>query len=591
MKLKVTKAKLYIALFVLLSGLLFLGYRYWEQREALENASERADQLQSQARIKEIAELDFQRAGRVKVNVLDLDDDKMVEQPTRISYSLLAPAAVVEDTDIRGYLYGSSNYPFNQATSYHMRVGRRYSDHRGEYELKRSLIRWTLPPLPKDARVVSASVSFWVEEYYGASPLARSDAPILLHLYLYPLSPDWGPGQGGINKDSFSPAAPGEVSWTEARTEERQWPAPGVLALDLETPTQKYEDEPLAIGTIEQGSSWLTVSSESLAEYLQRSFDETGTMNLLLKLDDQEEDRWGTETAFFTSNFGGDKDVASKRPRLDFEVEVDVPAISVEEEFILESGMENILPVLKHPGRSGLLSVEITPDDEGIPPEIWIRGGKKGGAPQDDWIRYNQPLEIQWDWSQVKLSTAFNRLSWDEPFSINILETWVEPGPREAQLPEMILVAPSGKTHKVEGQAMPDLSYLIEFRPQELGLWRYGWSFRPRLTHPIGSHRAEGFFYVDIPNDGSGAQRLEQYADHVITSLRAGEVTDRALQWQVNSFIRQAVRFAQLGPLEQQTSERLIGEVRQVLAERDKAKSNRSRLERLVQRVKQALVF
>ncbi len=379
---------------------------------------------------------------------------------------------------------------------------------------------------------------------------------------------DWAAGNGGINNDDFSHAAEGEASWTEARTGEVPWRSAGGLTPNITKPASRYVGLPLAVGTISRDNSALTVGGARLLSYLQQSQRAGLGFDLLLKLEDEEENRWGTELAILSSNFGDHEDIASKRPRLDFEVELRAPGVRLEEEFVLETGMDYVLPPVHHRGRTVLLSAEIAPDGPGVPPAIFLRGGEAGRSPEEvNWQVFDQPVVRQWQWSQFKLSNAHNRLPWGEPFSVSLSETWVQPGPREQQLPEMVLIAPSGKRYRVEGRAPPGLEYLVEFQPDELGLWRYGWSFRPTPERPLGGHQGEGVFYVDTHFGNCEGEKLEEFANYIISSLSSHGYTDPSVQVNVNGFVRWVARYAEKGPLEKQTSERLLNEVKEALVD------------------------
>jgi hypothetical protein len=534
--------------------------------------------------VEQLSRLEIMRTGRIKLQVVNMDDGRMAGKVSRLRYSLHSPKIKVEDADIRGFVDGNTKYSFNQGTAYHMRVGRRYNgEYKGEFELKRSLIRWSLPKLSRNVRVLSAAMTFWIEAYPSGSPLAKSINYKPLHLYLYPISEDWNAGEGGINRDSFSAPAPGEVSWTAARTGERLWTVPGVLDPGVRIGSGPL---PLAMGTITQAGGPVTISGENLLPYLQRCLNTGRTFDLLLKLDDAEEDQWGTETAILTSNFGNERDIVSKRPRLDFDIEIDRPAISLEKDFVLESGMQYELPIMKHKGRRILLAAEVLSAAPGVIPEIWIRGGTLDDPQASEWTPLTFPLERRWDWSQIKLSAAPNRLQLGELFSIQLLETWVQPGPREKQVPEMILIAPSGKLYTSQGRFVAPLSYRIDFQPNELGLWRYGWTFTPIKNSPDGtppgSHQGEGFFFLDRSISDSTEDKFRGEAKKLISTLQNKKFTEPADQVQFNSFLRSAASYARRGEAERRTGERLIREMRDALPIRFRDLSGETTSERLV---------
>ena len=71
-----------------------------------------------------------------------------------VTYRIASEKYPVTDTEIRGLLDGTVKHHYNQGTAYHMRLGRRYSgSFDGQFELKRALVRWPLPPLAEGGRV------------------------------------------------------------------------------------------------------------------------------------------------------------------------------------------------------------------------------------------------------------------------------------------------------------------------------------------------------------------------------------------------------------------------------------------------------
>ncbi len=550
---------------------LFAGLVIASSAAGCDRIEERLDlrpkQRQSPERIAEIAALRLQREGRLRMTAVALDDRSPSTGSTRLSYKLYAPWAHVEDTDIRGFLDGTMKYPFNQGTSYHMRVGRRYGGPRdGRFELKRSLVRWVLPELPADARVTSAGVTVWIESFLSDSPLRLQREKFLpLHLYLYPVREEWGAGKGGIRQDDFSRAAPGEASWTDARAEELAWTAPGALTPDAEGPGNRYLVPALAVGVLAEDDAALGLKGGAVAEYLQEVYEAGSTFSVLLKLEDDEEDRWGTELAILSSNFGSERDAYSKRPRLEFELEVPGRARASELAYALEAGTEHVAPPLRHAGGTVVISLDLEEGD-GIPPALFIRGGEAGQAPVDvAWEPYRYPLVREWDWSQVKLAAPAQRLGWGDTLRFDLQETWVRPGPPEKQVPEMVLVSPSGRQMRVLARPESEFWYRFEFLPDEFGLWRYGWSFRPTRTRPLGSHEGEGVFYVGIPGGPTAGQRLEQLAEHLIASLEEVEFKDPVVQNNIGGFTRWAAAFRLKGPEEKQAADRLLELVHEAL--------------------------
>ena len=547
-----------------LSCVLLLGTSGCERVK--ERLKIRPKQEQTAERVAEILGLDVQREGRLTIEAIAIDGQATPRKSTRIRYSLSSPAAAVEDTDIRGYLDGTTKHPFNQGTAYHMRVGRRYGGPRdGRYELKRSLVRWRLPELPSNARLISAEVTFWVEGFLSDSPLGDEELFRTLHLYLYPVSENWEAGLGGRRQNDFSPAAPGEAWWNEARFGELAWPAPGALEPATGKQRRGYRDLPVGVGAIVRSDTALTIGGDRLLGYLRDSYGRQAELSLLLKLEDEEEDRVGTELAFLASNFGDVNDARSKRPRLDIEIEIPYAAQTLIDDFVVEAGTEYLTRVLTHSGQTVLLSAAIS-QGEGIAPGLFVRGGSsEDSIDETEWEVLANPIVRRWDWSQFRIASPLRIVSWGDSIKLALHETWVWPGPREKQLPELLAIAPSGRVHRVSARATPELDYVMVFEPDEFGLWRYGWSFRPTPTRLPGNHQGEGVFFVGIAEGDGEAAKLEELAAYIIENVRRLGYQDAVLQGKVNVFVRWAVRYGRKGPEEKATSERLLTAVREAL--------------------------
>jgi hypothetical protein len=451
-------------------------------------------------------------------------------------------------------------YAFNQATAYHMRLGRRYHGAvDGETELKRSLVRWHLPEVPAGSRVVAARMGVWVEEFSIDSPLADGRQSLPLHVYAYALSTDWEPGQGGVGRDSFSDAAPGESSWIDARTGSLPWPAPGALSSD--------NPGPLAVAPVDGGGSEIVFASGALSMFLERCLAEGRTFDVLMKLADEEEDRWGTEIALLSSEFGIDGDAFPKRPWLEFDIEIPATIPSVEHEFVVEAGGEVVFPAIDHPSDQAFLAAEVSESElSDAPAALWYRGGA-GEVILEDWTPLVHPVRRPAGWSQVKITPIAHRIPLGAPFSVSLLETWINPGPREEQTPELVAVGPSGAVVRVRGVTSPDFRYTMEFRPNEPGIWRYGWSFLPRWQGPPGSNQGEGFFYVTPPTS-TGTDVLRSYSDELIESFRGRASADAAAQYRLNAFIRWIARARSADESMAELSEREISRVREASPDR-----------------------
>ena len=221
----------------------------------------------------------------------------------------------------------------------------------------------------------------------------------------------------------------------------------------------------------------------------------------------------------------------------------------------------------RHEGEHVMISVNIekkTRSDSGAVvagPDIYVRGGLGDEEAHGEWEPLNNPMVHRWDWSQIKISLRPYSIFLGMNFNLSLLETWVKPGPREKQRPEIVLIAPSGQVHRVEGEPSA-LHYIMTFRPYEPGLWRYGWSFLPRPQSPPNSHQGEGLFYVPTPVGEEERLALHAYADFLIQSLEHKISADEYDQYRINAFTRWAARFALRGKVEKSLSDELVRKVR-----------------------------
>lgn len=531
--------------------------------DGLQRAWKRTQQRQTDSRLALLKKLDVQRQGTVNISRIFLDHpiQGAPRQYSQVKYRLRHPASAVEDTDIRGFLDGSVKYPFNQGTSYHMRVGRRMSGpYNNVFELKRSLVRWALPEIPQAAIVSDTKLRFWIEGFSSNSPLSRSDLKSKpLHLFVYGLKSDWVAGQGGVNRDSFSQAAQGEANWNESRVGISVWDSPGALL--------PGEGRPIGMQTIIEDDGLIVITSPQLNQFLVKNIFDSQELNILLKLGDEEENRWGTEIGILSSEFGSRQDIRSKRPRLDFVLSLPYENRKQNWHFTLEAGAEDIMAVARHEGEHVMISTHFEKERHGesaitlAEPNIYVRGGRDDEEGYGEWERLDNPVIRRWDWSQIKISLRPYSISLGMNFSLSLLETWVKPGPRDKQRPELVLIAPSGQIHKVEGEPQ-GLHYIMTFRPDEPGLWRYGWSFLPRPQSPPNSHQGEGLFYVATPVGEEEGTALRAYADYLIQALAHKISADKYDQYRINAFTRWAARFAAQGKAEKSLSEQLVRQVR-----------------------------
>lgn len=523
-----------------------------------------ADPGQGEERIQSLASLDVMRTGTVRLRIVEPGPE---DDTARLDYRFSSPASPVADADIRGYLDGETKYLFNQGTSYHMRVGRRYNGgFHGELELKRSLVRWHME-LPRLDRVdvAEARIRLWAERHHTNSPLASPDAPTL-HLYAYPADQDWDAGRGGIGNDDFSAPADGEVSWEALRTGEKAWSRPGG---GLSRAATDGPDAPsaLAYTPITAVDTFVTLVGGPLRERIGELYSEgADELGVLLKLDDVEEDLRGTEMSLLSSNFGSDADLLQRRPTL--EVALRVPGRITERgwDFVLEPGASVTFPRLEAAAAQVLLDAEVT-GETGAPPVLWIRGGRDGGEEGDlAWtpLGDNPVVRSGWDWLQVKATAAPHLVTFGDPFDVSIRATWLSPGPRDAQSPELALIAPSGTVHRVRGRGVDVSGYIMEFTPRELGLWRYGWSFRPSPVYPLGAHEGEGLFFVRPPDDAAvSLARLRDFSGYLMENADSVRANREGYQTQFNNFVRWAADLEHTGsPRDSATAARLLRKVR-----------------------------
>jgi hypothetical protein len=304
---------------------------------------------------------------------------------------------------------------------------------------------------------------------------------------------------------------------------------------------------------------------------VERSYSRNRSLDLLLKLEEEEEDRFGTELGILSSQFGDDGDAFSRRPRLDLVVELSGPELIHTEGFALEPGTVHVSTVFQHRARKVLLAAETQGDGDTerflVAPAIHVRGGPSDLLPDSaEWHRLWNPVTVDWDWSQFRVSAPPSLVSWGDTFFVHLLETWVQPGPREKQTPELALIAPSGAVYRVNGRPIEGLRYVMEYRPIELGLWRYGWSFRPTPAQPLGGHEGEGVFYV-IPADGhDGLERLTEFAGRLVRWARHTHPDSPALQTNVAGFVRWAVAIRDSNAEQATAVDSLIAEVRAAVA-------------------------
>ena len=448
---------------------------------------------------KQLEKLHLKGAGEVVTKRFYLSGEAPGEALSKgvAHYHLVRPLATVEDAEIRGYIDGRIvHHDINQGTANHMRIGRRFSGTEfGEFEIKRALVRWRLDNIPQKAAVKKARAQLFAESIATVSPIVRKGHYLPLHLYMYPLAPDWVEGRGGPSHDNYTGVAKGEVTWSHARHGEKPWTVPGALEPGV---------MPLAMGLYEKDASPVTFNGPLLQEYIQQKIRAGKNLDVLFKLDDEEEDRWGTEVGFYSSEFGDIKDIPDKRPLLDLDLEIPYPVLETRHSYSLKPGEEQVWPRQTHKGAKLLLAagfdIEKESDPDAVYPDVWVRGGKGKFDPEAPWKRLSNPRTVDWDWSQFKLSGRPAESLFGSNVRFELSEYWVTA--RYLNLPFMMLLSPSGKLHEMRGQVPTGntYTYVYSFLPDEPGLWRYIWFFLPTREIRLHTHENRGLFYV-MPAD------------------------------------------------------------------------------------------
>jgi hypothetical protein len=250
---------------------------------------------------------------------------------------------------------------------------------------------------------------------------------------------------------------------------------------------------------------------------------------------------------------------------------VEVPGRDVghREPFTVESGAQHLLAPAEHRGRTVLLAADVSDADGSIPPGLFLRGGLGAPSPDSSWQPFTVPVERRWDWSQVKIVSPPWRVPLGTTVGIALREFWVLPGPRERQLPELVLVAPSGRLYRPRGRVGPGDEYQFSFQPKEPELWRYGWSFRSTPSRPPESHQGEGLFYVALQGQGNGSELegIRSWVAELKSEIRQAPRYDAAAEIKADALCRWVAAYSRAAsPADRREAERLVEEVRAALA-------------------------
>ena len=371
----------------------------------------------------------------------------------------------MEDNDLRGFLDGEFTHWWTMPTFNHVRIGRR-SDNPGygEFELFRALHRWSDITLPAGAVVSGARLSQALDQ--------GSRVPV--NVFLYPVKRDWDPGEGGIDRDSSSPPNKGEVWWREVASEGETWGLPGAGFASDDHPEADTSAMPLASSLHRPGETHLSFSSEPLTRYAEARVRDGKPLLLLQKMADYEEDMTGSETSFYSANFGSDRSVAS-RPHLFLKWSSRTETQSIRRDVFIEYGRSYILPRIALRGDEKYLAVSFAPAAEFETPTISVRGADERGP--TPWRRVALPLALpSWRWIEVRLTAAVDPVELGNGFEAELLKPWVRNGPPETQSIPWTFISPTGAIHRVEASYVGDLRWRVAFRPREPGRWRYSWS-------------------------------------------------------------------------------------------------------------------
>jgi hypothetical protein len=390
------------------------------------------------------------------------------------------------DVDLRGYLDGRFRYGWNQPLQIHVRAGRFFNSPRwGELELFRSLYRWGDLDLPRDARIEKARVWLAVEE---PPPATRE-----LTLFLYEVTPEFVAGEGGTQRDNFSPPKKGEVWWGERAHEIDDWGLPGVGFASDDHPLADTGAQALAEARWDRPHEEVVFESRALAEYVQRRVRQGRPVQFLLKVSDAEEDTRGT-TIILRS---GEVDTArnpQRRPSLELHWTSPSEASQEQRPIHLEYGRRVVLAMQAAAGQR--LAVSFLPDEGSEVPTLRVRSA---GGP---WQTWPVPGGVPPGSIEVEVMAAHDPVVRGEPFRTSFRDTWVTTAPPETQDVVYTFIAPGGEVHRVPAAFEGDYTWSVDFRPDALGRWR--WSYEHRLDD--GFRSADGVFDV-IPGDVAAVER------------------------------------------------------------------------------------
>ncbi|NNE18934.1 MAG: DUF5060 domain-containing protein [Myxococcales bacterium] len=384
-------------------------------------------------------------------------------QGTTQHTSLLVPGLQyvgMQDNDIRGFPNGRWVHGWNQVGQRHVRLGRGASTSRfGEKEIMRALHRWDNIALPADAVVTQVSLEIVVE--------TGIEEPV--DVMLYEVHRDWKPGSGGLQRDNTSPPAPGEVWWPEAAHGEVEWGLPG--ASFASDDPRVGDIAPLALATAHYlpGASRLVFSSGALTGYVQRGVASSEPLLFLLKLSDSDEDLVRDHLSLYSAE-EGDSLSANRRPKLTVEWHAPTEVVGWKQEVLLENGRSLELAKLPTKGAERW-ALSFQPKPGYGSPVIEVRGGSSSSS--SEWRSAAIPLEVDWDWIQVRVVAATNPVSLGTTFDSEFEDTWVTSGKPQEQSVTWNFTDPLGRRIQLRGSYEGHYRWRVAFNPKIPGRWSY----------------------------------------------------------------------------------------------------------------------
>lgn len=381
----------------------------------------------------------------------------------------------MEDNDLRGFVDGKFFLGWNQPTQTHVRIGRvgyggpsssspaGCSPTYGEHELFRVLQRWEGMRLPSGARILSARLNLTVEW----------DGPGARRLLLYAVHKDWKPGGGGVHGNNASVPKPGEVWWNDVGHGDESWGLPGAgfasdVHCEADTPATALAD------AVFDGSSQIVgFESPQLAAYIDQRLISGQPLLFLLKASDFQEDIPGAQLSFYSANSGDTHDL-SRRPRLDLEWRHPREIVVYEALMLLEAGRTTEITLPTGAAQAVDHWVEFDSAVGYGQPSIRAR---HAGSVSGGWLPVPHGVRSAANELKVSILAAAAPVSFGGIFEAAIADTWLTSGLPEEQEIRWEFTSPSGAVHSLLADYTGQFTWTVRFRPDELGRWRYTWSY------------------------------------------------------------------------------------------------------------------